>query len=92
VAYNEPVEGLVNPPFTGIGYHRPTGEIMTYDMGEIGESTFENIAESDLDSYEEFMEIHGISEDAERLLEEYNHMYISFNRFILKTSSQHLRQ
>lgn len=73
VAYNEPVEDIVNPPFTGIGYHRPTGEIMTYDMGEIGESTFEIIAESDIDSYDEFMERHGIAEDAERLLEDYNH-------------------
>lgn len=72
VAYNEQIKNMVTPPFNGLAYDKDRKKVVAYDMGELGETTFQLLPESETNSYEEFIERHGIDERANNLLRNYD--------------------
>ena len=73
VAYNEQPEEIVNPAYKGLGYDREINHVVVYDMGEAGASF--NLQHTEIDSYDEFVETHGIREQALKILENVDEEY-----------------
>ena len=80
VIYNEQPRDIVNAPFNGLGYDTGTEDVVVYDMGEASESTFELIPHMDVDSYDEFMDKHGIRSQAENILSSVDEEYTEKTR------------
>lgn len=68
IAYDERPEDIVNPPYTGLGYDTERSDVVVYDMGEADEESF-GVQHMETDSYEEFVEEHGIRSRAEKILD-----------------------
>lgn len=79
VAYDERPEDIVNPPHTGLGYDTEIEDVVVYDMGEASREAF-GVQHMETDSYEEFVEKHGIREQAEKILEGLDQRYMEKRR------------
>ncbi|WP_414837905.1 hypothetical protein ACK3SF_00675 [Candidatus Nanosalina sp. VS9-1] len=75
VSYDERPEDIVNPPHTGLGYDTGREDVVVYDMGEASREAF-GTQHMDIDSYEEFVERHGIRERADKILEGLDKEYV----------------